>query len=122
MTTPTAEIAKLDRQLATKGDDVLLRRRIGTTGTFVSLPCRAAVRGYSPQELVGDITQQDAKVILSPTPLAAGTWPGAAGGPAYPQNGDVFLIGGKPRKVESATPIRMAGQIVRIEARVLGGA
>lgn len=114
------EIDALDRALARAGEDIILRRRIGTTQTFVSVTVRGLPRGYSADELVGAITQQHSKVIISPTQIAESSWPGAAQGPSYPQKGDIMIINGTPRSVESGAPIFVGGAVVRIEVTVKG--
>lgn len=118
---PFQVIASLDAQLARHGQDVTLRRRIGTTNTYAELPCRAVLRGYNPNQLVGNIKQSDAMFIISPTSIAAKpTWATAAGGSAYPQINDFLLDGSRMRKIESAGDVVMNGVIVRFEGRVLG--
>src|SRR5688500_8083162 len=72
------EIADLDRHLEIDGEDIVLRRVKGTTLATqqnVDVTCRAFVRGFSPNELVGTITQQDSRVVLSPTQIDAADWP-----------------------------------------------
>lgn len=105
----------LDQHLAEAGEPVTLRRRIGTSANFVDVVCTAFVRGYAPEQLVGDIAQQDSLVILSPSEIAAADWPGSAGGVAWPQRNDRFIIGGQERNVEAGAPIRIGDEIVRIE-------
>lgn len=122
------EIAELDRSLAEDGEDIILRRVVGTTNqAFNDVKCRAFVRGYAANELVGGITQQDSKVILSPTQINRLQWPGGqppnvTGDPRIPSKarGDKAIIGGKVRSVEAATGIPIDGTLVRIEMRVLG--
>jgi hypothetical protein len=81
------------------------------------------VRGYAPQELVGGIAQTDAHVIMSPTQIIAAGW--TSGRPAnedqrVPLKGNRAFIAGKARNVEAAVGIYVAGELVRIEMRVLG--
>lgn len=122
------EIEKLDRFLANRGEDIVVRRIVGTTNQSVTdVDCRAFVRGYSPEELTGGITQQDSFVILSPTQINKAQWPGGqpVGGlqdPRIPSKakGDKAIIAGKPRSIEAAVGIYKAGELVRIEMRVLG--
>lgn len=117
------ELRKLDRSLRKKGEDVILRRRVGTSSVFVSVNCRALVRGYRPEQLSGtSITQQDSEAILSPTPiLAAGAaWPGAAGGPVWPRNGDQLIIRGAQKTAQAAGAIAIDNEVVRIEMQVRG--
>ena len=128
-TSPAGMIARLDASLARVGEDVVLRRYTqGPNGARIpfAVTVRAQVRGYSPDELIGGITQQDSRVILSPTQIEAAQWPGPATGPEagdrrVPRKGDQMVIAGIPRTVEAATGIYVAGRLVRIEARVLGG-
>lgn len=116
--TPAAAISHLDRQLASHGQSVKLRPGTTTTG---EVACRAFVRGFAPSELIGGLTQQHSKVILSPTDTA-----GFASGAAapldarVPKAGNYVVVAGKPRKVAAGTGIYMAGVLVRIEATVEG--
>jgi hypothetical protein len=71
------------------------------------------VRGFKPDELIGGISQNDSKVILSPTGLAG--WPGGA-----PKKDDWITIDGRVRSVMAAEPIKMNDVLVRIELQVKG--
>lgn len=118
---PDDAISMLDRQLATDGHDIVLQRVTGGTTIAQAVTVRAFVRGYQPQELVNGITQQDAKVILSPTSVAAFNSGAAAGlDVRVPIKGNRMVINGRTRAVEAAVGLYMAGTLVRIEARVLG--
>lgn len=124
------EIADLDRALAQDGEDIILRRVVGTTNqAFNDVTCRAFVRGYAANELVGGITQQDSKVILSPTQINRVQWPGGqppsvTDDPRIPSKtrGDKCKIVnvGKWRNVETGAGIYISDTLVRIEMRVLG--
>ena len=110
---PAACIAALDRALAANGEDIVLRRmtHVGTISTPSDRPgIRAHVRGYRPDELVGNIAQGDRRVILSPTGL----------GGDLPKRGDFVLIAGRSCKIEAAPEIRVGGVVVRIELQVRG--
>lgn len=109
-------IADLDAGLAENGEDIVLIR--GSR----QVTCRARVTGYDPAELVGDITQQDSRVILSPTEIAADGWPGANNGPATPQKNDRAKVQGFNKVVQAGTAIQVGGRTVRIELRVRGQA
>jgi hypothetical protein len=116
-------IARLDRQLAKKGETVKLRRRVGTTTTFVEIDVRVRLTGYRAEELVGAVKQTDSMFVMSPTQIdaASATWPGAAGGGAMPKIGDFLKsAGGSDRKIEAVQPVRIGDVIVRYEGRVLG--
>lgn len=122
--TPAECIADLDGQLAAHGETIDLRRlTTGPNGVQIPLvvSCRAFVRGYKPTELVGGITQNDSKVILSPTEIIAAGW--TSGRPAnedgrLPMKGNRVMIAGKARNVEAAGPFYVAGELVRIELQV----
>lgn len=115
---------QLDRSLARVGQDVTLQRLIGVT-VAAQVICRAVVRGYDPSELIGGITQQDLKVILSPTQIIVSGWQSfSATVPTQDQRVPVkdnkVIINGKTRNVEAAGGIYVAGELVRIEMRVRG--
>ena len=118
-------LAQLDRSLATRGDDVLLRRRIPNSNptAYVTLTCRARVRGYKPAELFGGIIQGDSNVLMSPTAInqvPASTWPGVAGGDRLPKQGDQITAQGRTRTIQSVETTVMRGEPVRIDAQVRG--
>lgn len=127
--TPEEAIADLDAALLSDGEDIILRRLTlaGTEGLQIpfAVKCRAFVRGYQLNELVNGITQQDAKVILSPTQIIGAGWRSSASVPAghdgrVPVKGNETDIAGKTRQVEAAVGIYIANELVRIEMRVLG--
>ena len=118
---PAEAIADLDAHLASDGQDVILQRVTGGTTVAQAVTLRAFVRGYQPDELVNGITQQDAKVILSPTGLASFN-SGAASGldVKVPIKGNRMVINGRTRAVEAGVGISMAGTLVRVEVAVKG--
>lgn len=120
--TPASTRARLDRSLITRGEDVTLRRRIASGNNFVSITCRARVRGYDPHELSGGIVQGDSKVIMSPSSILANSavWPGAAGGDVYPKVNDQIIARGRLRNVQAAETTLEDGQPVRIDLTVRG--
>lgn len=125
MSGPAEAIAALDEALADVGQLITLRRTTGTQQIPFDVQVKAMVRGYSPEELIGGITQQDSMVILSPTDIDAKGWPGPATAPTnedrrVPRKNDKAIINGKLRNVEAGVGIYMADVLVRIEMRVLG--
>lgn len=124
--TPAEMIADLDAELADDGEDIRLQRlTLGPGGQQIpfEVVCRAFVRGYDPQELVGGITQTDSRVIMSPTQIIAHQWTSGATGnqdKRVPIKGNRAFIAGKPRNVEAAMGKYVDGELVRIEMRVLG--
>lgn len=100
----------LDRQIALHGQAITLQRLSPVSSATV----RAFVRGYRAEELTGGIQQGDTLVILSPTTLAAGGWAG------LPKRGDKTLIDARLRNVEIADPVRINGEVVRVNLTVRG--
>ena len=120
-------IADLDAALATDGEWVELQRLTGTALIPFKVTCRAFVRGYTAQELVGGISQTDSKLILSPTEITRSGWPGPNSSAMstnqdrrVPRKGDAVVIAGRKRAVEAAGGIYLRGELVRIEMRILG--
>lgn len=123
-------IRALDDALDDEGEDVILRRVVGTlpaTQQFIDVRCRAAVRSPTAEELVGSITQDDLFCILSPTQINNRQWPGgqpitATEDPRIPSKnrGDKAYVRGKWRAVQWGQGFYPQGELVRIEFRVLG--
>jgi hypothetical protein len=114
----TVEIDSLDRALARSGQTVTLRRLPN-----IEVVCPAIVRGYTPNELVGSITQHDSLVILSPTQINAAVWPGVQGAGEdiripNRNRGDLIDINGKTRTVQAGVGIYIGTVLVRIELQV----
>jgi hypothetical protein len=122
--TPAAAIAALDSALAASGQDVTLRRTTGTQQVPFDVDCRAMVRKYQPDELIGGITQGGSMVVLSPTEITAAQWPGAqpqgAQDARVPKKGDKLRVAGLFREVEHCEPIYLAGELVRLNLWVKG--
>lgn len=118
---PAEAIADLDEHLASEGQNVILQRVTGGTTVAQAVTLRAFVRGYQPDELVNGITQQDAKLIFSPTGLASFNAGAAAGlDIRVPIKGNRVVINGRTRAIEAGVGIYVAGTLVRVEAAVKG--
>jgi hypothetical protein len=127
MTEAQQAIADLNVALATDGEWIELCRETGTQKIPFKVRCRAFVRGYAAQELVGGIAQTDAKIVMSPTEIVRAGWPGPNSSAMstnqdrrVPRRGDAVVIAGRKRAVEAAGGIYLSGELVRIEMRVLG--
>lgn len=109
--TPAAAIAMLDRQVAAHGETV----RLSSLGNGAAdADCRAVVRRYDHNELIGSIMQGDRRVIVSPTALAAVSWP-------VPAEGHRISIGGRwYRIMAEPEQIVMADVLVRVVIQVRG--
>lgn len=119
------EIKALDRALAKDGETVTLRRRVGTGSVFIEVQCRARLAGYRAENIIGVVKVTDSQFIMSPTQIAAavaaGTWPGAAGGDIWPKIGDfIRQAGGIDRRIEQTKPVTVGDEVVRIDGRILG--
>jgi hypothetical protein len=98
--TPSQAISMLDRQLAAHGQAV----KVG------AVPMSGFVRGYRPQELIGEIKQSDRLVIVSPTSF---------GIDAPPSTGFI-VVDGQPRRIQATGMIKLNDVLVRIEYQVTG--
>lgn len=128
---PARLIADLDAALSRRGEDVVIRRSVGTGASIVNtdVNVRGRVMPVAPNELVGTVSQTDLKVILSPTQIDAAQWPGGVPystsryqvDPRVPKIGDKAILQGKPRDIKFAKPITDGGgTLVRIELIVTG--
>jgi hypothetical protein len=126
--TPREMIADLDASLRRDGEDVVLQRlTLGPGGIHIpfTVICRAHVRFYRLDELIGVIKENDQKVILSPTQIMAAGW--TSGRPAHedrrvPMPGNRIVIKGRPHRVELGSGLYPAGELVRIELVASGAA
>ncbi len=124
MTLATEIIARLDRQLAKKGETVNVRRRIGTAvNSFASRTARARLTGYSGAEVGGDVRVTDRRFVMSPSSFDADpNWKATAEPPAksrYPVIGDFLVYGeGTQRMIEQVEHVKVGDIVVRIEGRV----
>ena len=122
--TPDHAIAQLDDMLLKHGEDVLLKRRV-SGGPDAEVTCRALVRGFKAEKIVGTITQLDLNVVISPTQILAAGWPGggapsAPADPSLPRVSDFMVIKGRERQVKMSDPIYLHGQWVRCNLVVAG--
>lgn len=125
-------IENLDGFLAVSGEDIILRRTVGTGNTAnIDVTVRANVRTVrGPDELVNGVGQDDLKIIISPTQIRDRQWPGGGvDGTApfnpdrsVPKRGDRVIIKGYGYRVDTVNPIAVLGEVVRIEMITKGGA
>jgi len=125
-------VADLDSALAESGEDIILRRFVGTTNPVnIDVEVRANVRRVKgPDELVNGIGQDDLRIIISPKQISCVQWPGGgidAAAPfdvdrSLPRRGDRVIVKGFMYRVETVNPIAVLGGVVRIEMFTKGGA
>lgn len=125
-------IAALDNALAQAGEDIILRRVIGTGSNVINVDvkCRARVDAMKTEQLVAGINAADLNVIISPTQINNAQWPGGTVPLQPPFNVDQRIprVAGADkmivRKVLRAITFVDAkiinGELVRIDARVAG--
>ncbi len=126
----TAEIAALDNTLLRAGEDVVLRRVAGKSPNAVNVDVtvRAVARTVSADQVVGTIAQNDLNVVISPSQIIAGQWPGglrdgavqSATDPRIPRTTDFMVIQGRQRQVRVSKPIFVGGVWVRTDIVVAG--
>lgn len=124
-------IDDLDDALAESGEDIILRRSVGTVNPInIDVTVRANVRWLrGPTELVDGFSQDDLKIIISPTQIAAAQWPGSGvNNPApfnvdrsLPRRNDWAIVKGRRYRIEAVNPIAVLGGVVRIEMLTKGG-
>jgi hypothetical protein len=128
--TPAGSIERLDASLSRRGEDVVISRVVKRSGASVKVEvaCRGLVRTVSADEVAGTIVQNDLKVTISPTQIAAAGWPGqdenAVSGsnidPRMPRATDKLIIQGRERQVKASKPILLANVWVRTDMIVAG--
>jgi hypothetical protein len=116
-------LGELDAALAEVGETVRLLRMTGTgaqSRVLQEVSCRMTLRGYAPNEVVqgSGITQQDQRMILSPTRLIAENWPGD--GKYVPRAGDRIVSTRGVLTVQAAAGIYVDDRLVRIEGQARG--
>ena len=107
---PTVE--RVAAMIKKEGEPLILRRQ-GKPGP-PDLPLIGFVRGYSLDELTGDLIQGDREIRISNVEIAAAGWPGP------PRDGDRVLIDGKLTTVQSAETRKLRGRIAMHVLQVRG--
>lgn len=129
-----ALLAQLDRRLARRGETIQLRRTVGTSNqSYVQCELPAIVRALTVEQLIGNITQQNFFLIISPTHIIRQQWPGgktpgaaSSGGiiapsdPRIPNTTDSVYVRGMQKVVQRVAPVFDRGKCIRIELTVLG--
>jgi hypothetical protein len=129
----SALIAALDGALSATGEDVILRRTVGSAPNQVNIDvmCRARVNAVTDTQLVAGIPATDLNVIISPTQINNAQWPGGSVPALPPFNLDqrvpragptdkVLMRGQPPKAVSFSDPKFINGELVRINMRVSG--
>lgn len=130
MTPAQFEISELDQSLVVDGEDIKLRRVVGSSTAaqqFIDVDVRAHVRGPSESQLIAGLDQNTFVCILSPTQIDRAQWPGGqpptvTDDPRIPSKnrGDKAYVRGRWRTVQWGQGFYPGGELVRIEMRILG--
>lgn len=96
------------------GQQVVLRRLTGTCLMPTDVTLFAVVRGYQPQQLVGNVAEGDRRVIIGNKAILAAGWPGP------PKPDDQVVIDGRSTNIIAAPSITLDGEIVRYDIQVRG--
>jgi hypothetical protein len=129
----SALIAALDQALAQAGEDIILRRTVGTAPNQINIDvtCRARVTALSVEQMAAGIPATELNVIMSPSQISAAQWPGGSV-PALPPfdvdqripragvTDKVLMRGLAPKAVSFVDPQIIGGELVRINMRVAG--
>ncbi len=126
-----ALLAQLDRRLAQRGEMIYLRRTVGLNQSYVQCRIPALVRALNVEQLIGNITQQNYVLIISPTEIYRQQWPGgkppattggiiAPSDQTTPSTADKLYLRGAEKAVQRVAPVFDRGECIRIEINVLG--
>jgi hypothetical protein len=114
-------IAALDSALAGYGEDIILRRVVGSGANVVNVDvaCRARVDAASTDQIAAGVSATELNVIISPTQINEAQWPGGTVPLQPPFNVDQRIprVGG-PDKMIVRNVLR---QITFVDAKVIGG-
>lgn len=108
---------EIEAEVTTYGQQVILRRLDALTGTSLTqtdVTLFAVVRGYQPQQLVGNIAEGDRRVIIGNKAILAAEWPGP------PRRNDRVVIDGKETNIIACDTANVGGEIVRHDIQVRG--
>ena len=121
------EVAALNRAIARAGQSITITRTSGSLPNQVtlSLECRAIVRAYRTEQLIGTVTQGDSNVILSPTDIDRAQWPGGQSPTVttdvrIPKTTDKLVFLGRSCSIIACKPLYIRGVLARIDLQVRG--
>ena len=104
----SAAAAKVVSAVARYGEAMVLKKRASTGAVLTSSPVMGFTRSYRPDELVGQLRQDDAEVTLSTNGL-------------FPQKGDLVVIRGRAWSILGIDSIGLGGVIVAHRCWIRGG-
>lgn len=125
-------VAALDNALAQYGEDIILRRIVGSgaNATNIDVACKARVDVVTTQEALAGVPATDLNVIFTPTQINNEQWPGGGIPLVAPYDVDQRIprVGGSDnmivrhmlRRITFVDAKVINGELVRINARVAG--
>lgn len=119
--TQGGERERLDAALASAGETITLRRQtVAEEGVSnVDVDCRARIDTVAEADIVGTVSFQDMKVIMSPSQILSEDWPDGETA-ALPKVNDFVVIRGKQRQIKKVDAIIINDIWVRINLIVAG--
>lgn len=114
-----ASRASFAREVEQRGEEITIRR-VTSTGPAIEKTVRAIVSGYTPDELVGGITQVDRKLTISAEDLEREPNPFPL--PLRRGGSDKAVVRGQLMTLEDIddSSMRMAGQLIAYRVRAKG--
>lgn len=124
-------IASLDNALAEAGEDVILRRVVGSGSAVanIDVTCRARVDAMKTEQMAAGINATDLNVIISPTQINDAQWPGGTV-PILPPfdvdqripraSVDKMIVRNSIRNITFVDAKVIGDELVRIDLRVSG--
>lgn len=112
-----------------------LRHPVGaSTQTIARVNLKGIVRTLSEQQLIGNVSQFNYLIIISPTDLRRGKWPGPRGefntfkpsghfpstDKSLPTTADTINFRGTSKAITLVSPVYDGDECVRIELKVIG--
>lgn len=124
-------IASLDNALAEAGEDVILRRVVGSGSAVanIDVTCRARVDAMKTEQMAAGINATDLNVIISPTQINDAQWPGGTVpilppfdvDPRIPRASvDKMIVRNSIRNITFVDAKVIGDELVRIDLRVSG--
>lgn len=104
-------VSRVAARIQLEGEPVVFTK----ADNSVSATVKAFVRGYTPEELVGDVAQGDRVLRVAPGDLAAQGWSDA------PDQPDRVTIGGQTAVVQSTETRSLRGVPCMYVVQVRGG-
>jgi hypothetical protein len=94
----TTEQSEIAQALRDYGRTMKLRRRVGTTSSYIDVDVFATDRHYTAAEIQGLLQQGDRDVTIGTAEITAASWP------APPRKSDLLVIDGISTAIQTVEP------------------